>query len=95
MAEVVTLNVIYLHGCRNNDFIIFLPLGVWNDTSCSQDIGFHAMLLVGYGTTRRGEDYWLVKNSWGCGWGDNGYIKVARTGNNLCGIADYGIYPLV
>jgi len=45
----------------------------------------HAPVVVGYGT-ENGTDYWKVKNSWGAGWGDNGYLKVKR-GENMCGIA--------
>ena len=44
----------------------------------------HAVTVVGYGT-QDGEDYWLVKNSWGRGWGDEGYIKIQR-GVGMCGI---------
>lgn len=53
----------------------------------------HAVLLVGYGT-EYGQDYWLIKNSWGTGWGAGGYGKIAR-GRNLCGIAKDPFYPVL
>merc|ERR1719445_862213 len=43
----------------------------------------HAMTLVGYGTTSKGDDYWLIKNSWGSGWGDGGFVRVDMKSCNL------------
>lgn len=67
--------------------------GVFDDPDCSKSTN-HAVLIVGYGT-ENGKDYWLVKNSWGIYWGDNGYIKMARNKNSQCAIADYVSYPVV
>lgn len=49
----------------------------------------HGVLLVGYGTDpKAGGDYWLVRNSWGPTWGEDGYIRLARTANegDRCGV---------
>nr|AAA49207.1 cysteine proteinase [Cyprinus carpio] len=65
-------------------FILYRS-GVYNDPSCTTNIN-HAVLAVGYGAIA-GQDFWLVKNSWGTGFGDGGYIRMARNQNNMCGIA--------
>lgn len=53
---------------------------------CSSHNANHAVLITGYDTT--GEvPYWIVRNSWGTSWGDNGYAYI-KIGNDMCGIAD-------
>ncbi|XP_050508632.1 uncharacterized protein LOC126885881 [Diabrotica virgifera virgifera] len=65
--------------------------GVWYNKKCS-DTENHAMVLVGYGT-ENGVDYWLIKNSWGTSWGEDGYMKVARgRHDNYCGLTGSSIY---
>lgn len=67
--------------------------GIYDDTTCSKAVN-HAVLVVGYGT-ENSVDYWLVKNSWGTSWGEEGYIKMRRNKQNQCAIANYAAYPLV
>lgn len=56
----------------------------------------HAVMAVGFGVDEQGQDYYLVRNSWGTGWGEEGYIKVAVVpGEGICGITHRGgFYPI-
>ncbi|KDP23984.1 hypothetical protein JCGZ_25372 [Jatropha curcas] len=55
----------------------------------------HGVAAVGYGVSQ-GTNYWLVKNSWGTQWGEEGYIRMQRdidAKEGLCGIAMQASYP--
>ena len=67
----------------------FYGSGIYAEPFCFTTSTNHCVLVVGLTP-----EYWLVKNSWGTKWGEDGYIKIKR-GVNQCGIASYGSYPLV
>ncbi|KAK2972146.1 hypothetical protein RJ640_018214 [Escallonia rubra] len=77
-----------------NDFQ-FYSSGVFTG-QCGTDLD-HGVTVVGYGTSMDGIDYWLVKNSWGTRWGEEGYVRMQRGANTvggLCGIAMQASYPI-
>ncbi|XP_050222829.1 vignain-like [Mercurialis annua] len=73
----------------------FYSQGVFNG-NCETEPD-HAVVIVGYGTTIAGSKYWIVKNSWGIQWGEEGYIRMERgisDEKGLCGIAMQASYPI-
>ncbi|XP_030605588.1 cathepsin K [Archocentrus centrarchus] len=73
----------------------FYKHGIYYDRQCNKEDINHAVLAVGYGVNAKGKKYWIVKNSWGEGWGNQGYILMARNRGNLCGIANLASYPIM
>ena len=75
--------------------------GVYSDSRCgnTKDALDHAVLLIGYGVAQSAqgaaEEYWLVKNSWGTGWGEEGFFRIARNKNDMCGLAIDASFPIV
>jgi len=74
----------------------FYSDGVITSSSCGTNLD-HGVLIVGYGS-ENGNAYWLVKNSWGVGWGEDGYVKIARSDSTndagICGIAMMASFPI-
>ncbi|XP_038698899.1 thiol protease aleurain-like [Tripterygium wilfordii] len=73
----------------------FYKRGVFTSNTCGStpmDVN-HAVVAVGYGV-EDGVPYWIIKNSWGAEWGENGYFKM-EMGKNMCGIATCASYPII
>ena len=72
--------------------------GIYSDEECGTQLD-HGVLVVGYGSDNEfNMDYWIIKNSWGPEWGENGYIRIQRNIDDergLCGIAMQPSYPIV
>jgi C1A family cysteine protease len=70
--------------------------GVLNDTECATRYPNHAVLLVGYsGTNGSADDYWIIKNSWGKSWGEEGFIRLSASTPNACAVGLYATVPSV
>ena len=70
--------------------------GIFYDETCTSDHPTnHAVLLLGYGTDPLSGDFWIIKNSWGPLWGENGYMRMSRNTVYNCGITTFAIYPIV
>jgi len=65
------------------DFYYGYNGGVYHWDHVSQAVGGHAVVIVGYDQPGQ---YWVVKNSWGSGWGENGYFRI---GFGEAGIENY------
>ena len=72
--------------------------GIYSDLDCGTELD-HGVLVVGYGhDIESGMNYWIIKNSWGTEWGENGYIRIQKDiedERGLCGIAMQPSIPII
>lgn len=72
--------------------------GIYSDLDCGTQLD-HGVLVVGYGIELETDTpYWIIKNSWGKEWGENGYIRIQRNiddDRGLCGIAMQPSIPII
>lgn len=71
--------IVGLSGEHIGDDFMYYAGGIYTGEEIppADKSGGHAVLLVGYGE-EDGEKYWLVQNSWGEDWGEDGYVRLSR-----------------
>ncbi|KAK2963004.1 putative Gut-specific cysteine proteinase [Blattamonas nauphoetae] len=69
------------------DFLYHYGSGIYKHRY-GRAVNGHAVTLMGWGE-ENGEKYWLLQNSWGPEWGENGFFRMRR-GTNECGCEQYG-----
>lgn len=94
LQDAVALGPVSVAIEADKDAFQFYENGVLS-SQCGTTLD-HGVLLVGYGT-ENGEDYWLIKNSWGTSWGMSGYGKLERgkSAAGECGIKKEPSYPIM
>jgi len=72
----------------------FYNSGVLNSRSCGTQLD-HGVAAVGV-NTEASQPYYIVRNSWGSGWGESGYIRLAANGDGagICGVQSQPSYPI-
>jgi cathepsin L len=69
--------------------------GVFKDNICNMGSINHAVTVVGYGTDSVAGAYWIIRNQWGTGWGESGYMRMARNRGNMCYVSSFMLFPTV
>jgi cathepsin B len=85
-TEIMTNGPVEVDFSVYQDFINYKE-GVYVRTS-DQYLGGHAVKMLGWGVDDKGVPYWICANSWGPGWGLNGYFWIKRGDVDECGIQD-------
>merc|ERR1711959_552196 len=85
MVDVVSKQPVSVAIQANHPDFQLYSGGIFDDENCGTQLD-HGVLVAGYGSTDEGREYWIMKNSWGSMWGEEGFMRMAM------GVKPSGIY---
>ena len=91
--KVANLGVASVCISAGNYPFISYASGILIDEECKGATVDHAVNVVGYGD-ENGVDFWIIRNSWGDDWGEDGYVRLVRNKNNMCSIASVAVVAI-
>jgi hypothetical protein len=81
-----------------NPIFRFYKKGIINNKNCGDKVN-HAVLAIGYGKNLFGEEYFIMKNTWGKGWGEDGFFRIAADkkmfNRGICGLFSFNYIGFV
>ncbi|XP_067831838.1 cathepsin F-like [Heptranchias perlo] len=109
-AKIVTFRSIRSHECemsawiaRNGPLVVTMNAAAMKGYKrgiarpsfygCRPNVMNHVVAIVGYGVYRT-YPYWIIKNSWGANWGEQGYFRIYR-GEKACGLNQFPVSAIV
>lgn len=93
MEAVVKFGPIMISIDTDHESFMHYSSGIYYENKCTEDIN-HGAVLIGYGS-EKGENFWIVKNSFGKKWGESGYVRIARGRGNDCGVNLVPLFPIL
>ncbi|CAI5709093.1 unnamed protein product [Peronospora destructor] len=100
LLRAVTLGPVTANMDATGDGFRHYAGGIYDARDCLSDGDEvnHAVVVVGFGQSDTGEQFWRIRNTWGTMWGEDGYMRIAR-GSNVseygpCNLYLYADYPV-
>ncbi|CAH0521846.1 unnamed protein product [Peronospora belbahrii] len=100
LLRAVTMGPVTANVDATGDGFRHYAGGIYDAQDCLSDEYEvnHAVVVVGFGQTDTGDEFWILRNTWGTMWGEDGYMRIARGGNiseyGPCNLYRYADYPV-
>jgi len=96
MKQALTIGPLAVSIVANHPSFQAYKSGVFDSSDCGHLHLDHATNVVGWGTDADAGEYWIMRNSWGTSWGEQGYMRMSITEEGtpgICGVQKDALYP--